>query len=339
MGYSGLGFGSVVGVFQAFVVLDGFVLLPLMSFAFVLPVVLGLFWIITYHYGWQPAFTGELPSLWAQNSFHLGGKRCPVRGDFLSRSIVGDEAGLLGLWQKPDIHRTDGAGPSCPCCCAGARRLFPFLQPNRLPMGTGRRAATLLGIEVVGKAFCRSLLGNFKLGQEYFIDGTHFPGLLTRFFPFITLRPCGQSSEVEGSVELRLLHEGSSRTGVRIIGKVERFAERSIQALPQVNVRITDSAGSFITTTDAHGTYEELIYRRTIWIVEIVSPNLEKPHCEENDVKVGQAWGCTLTVFGIRSSFHHLHSFFRRQFRRLFDRCVLRMKNLCEWETSSGCRR
>ncbi len=150
------------------------------------------------------------------------------------------------------------------------------------------------------RRFVVLLLGNFKLGQEYFIDGTHFPGLLTRFFPFITLRPCGQSSEVEGSVELRLLHEGSSRTGVRIIGKVERFAERSIQALPQVNVRITDSAGSFITTTDAHGIYDVTDLPPGRFGIEIVSPNLEKPHCEENDVKVGQAWGCTLTVFGIR---------------------------------------
>ena len=44
-------------------------------------------------------------------------------------------------------------------------------------MGTCRRAATLLGIEVVVKVrFVVLLLGNFKLEQEYFIDGTHFRG-------------------------------------------------------------------------------------------------------------------------------------------------------------------
>ncbi len=145
-------------------------------------------------------------------------------------------------------------------------------------MGIGHRTV-FGGLRLRERHIVVLLLGDFKSGEQYFIEGMHFPGLLTRFSPFVTLVPCGHSSVLRDSIEIRLLHDGLPRGRVRTIGRVRSFLDRSGLGVPNIKVAIKGPGGSATTRTDARGIYDCSGLPPGRYRIGIAPPNPTQSHC------------------------------------------------------------
>jgi len=96
----------------------------------------------------------------------------------------------------------------------------------------------------------------WKPGDVYFVAGRLSQGLLTRWiFPVINMH-CSRSNLIQyATVDLRVLRSGRPKSGVRVIGRVEKRGNYR-RPVPGVKVVITGPEGTVITTTDKDGIYD-----------------------------------------------------------------------------------
>ena len=94
-------------------------------------------------------------------------------------------------------------------------------------------------------------------GESYLIDGNRPSGILARFLPIVTMRQCGRTDLVTGAdIELRVLKDGRTRLGGRIIGYVYRHIDGTRQRQEGIKVTLTGPTGSIVSTTDVKGIFD-----------------------------------------------------------------------------------
>jgi hypothetical protein len=96
----------------------------------------------------------------------------------------------------------------------------------------------------------------FQRGETYFVDGRHLPGSLTRFLPvFDTF--CSRTKRIkDAEVELRVLHDGPPREGIRIMGRTVRYTGHNLEPVPGIKVAVEGPSGRLIITSDSNGIYD-----------------------------------------------------------------------------------
>jgi hypothetical protein len=263
-----------------------------------IPVLLGLFWFLTHRLGWQPILTVQ-PR--------------PTFRRFLGNLAVG--ALILGIVSAGAIFlELNARSWDCGELPPFAQKQYPGqavfvarpVHAGRLRTGPGFNVMPL-EIGIVEKRYwglrwwehdVALVWANFKPSESYFIEGTHWPGLITQFFPVVVFTPCGHTSSLkEAAVEIRLLRDGPPKDGVRIIGQVSRSLDHMAQPAPDVSILISGPAGSITTTTDAEGVYDVTRLPPGRYRVEIAPPNPRQPPCRESyELKTGDVWGCRLFV-------------------------------------------
>ena len=91
-------------------------------------------------------------------------------------------------------------------------------------------------------------------GRTYFIDGRRATGPITRFLPIIDISHCSRSSPLDqAALDVRILREGPSQKGVRIVGLV-----RGKDNQPRLGAKVVVAGprGSVDTTTDSEGIFD-----------------------------------------------------------------------------------
>ena len=207
---------------------------------------MGLFWHRTNRSDWPP-LTARLASTRHRVAVRLGALlllACLV--------IIGSAAIALVPFQ--------GHGE-----CAGA---WPFASPRR--PGHTAFVATIpwIPFAIVHEHFWglpfwstrfaliarAGIGGKLRGGNTYFIDGHRPTGLVTRFLPMVEIRFCGRSRPVSAAgLDVRILREGRSIKGVRVIGQVLGDYHKPAMG---VNVRIIGPMGTITVITDKDGIYD-----------------------------------------------------------------------------------
>lgn len=91
-------------------------------------------------------------------------------------------------------------------------------------------------------------------GRALFIDGRRADGLITRFLPIVDITHCSRTSPLErAALDVRILRQGPSQKGVRIVGHVRGEGN---QLRRGVEVVITGPMGDIPTTTDREGIFD-----------------------------------------------------------------------------------
>ena len=220
----------------------------------------GLFWLITGRWGWRPLITRrEQPGVSPRQPFILN-------LSLFSFLIVVCAFGSLYF----PIYELDcGGHPPVSVQTSPKQAVFTgkVLFVAR-PQFSELRYWALLRVERVywglprwmtGIVFVRGYFRGTDAGQEYFVDAYRSEGALTRFLPIVEHYPCCHTMPIsDAEVDLRVLQDGTSKSGTRIIGRVYSFlsdrpGERFV---PGVTVVVIGPAGSLSTTTDKSGIYD-----------------------------------------------------------------------------------
>jgi hypothetical protein len=147
--------------------------------------------------------------------------------------------------------------------------------------------------------------GIFEKGEQLLVLGKSQNGILTRFFSFVSVAPCSRTALVEDrEVDLRVMREGPPKTGVRIIGLVIRYVDEHMNraAVPGTKVIIEGPTGTMTIISDQHGIYEVSGLPPGHYLVhaDVFDQRFKQyPSCgdrEENNLKAGDVWGCTLAL-------------------------------------------
>jgi hypothetical protein len=93
-------------------------------------------------------------------------------------------------------------------------------------------------------------------GEHFFVEGKRSRAPFTRFLPVVERVECGHSKRASSAVaELRTLHDGAPRNGVRVIGAV--FTSwRKPQPSSGIEVLIKGPSGATTVVTDDAGVYD-----------------------------------------------------------------------------------
>jgi hypothetical protein len=144
--------------------------------------------------------------------------------------------------------------------------------------------------------------GGFEKGEEYFIDGDR-SRLVSYFAPVVEIGNCNRTSLLkEADINLRVLHDGPPKSGVRIIGRVVHSSPgRPSEFVPGMKVAITGPEGTEITTSDMQGVYDLSGVAPGHYSLDVPSESrLEylTPYSQlfRHDLKAGEVWGETLAV-------------------------------------------
>ena len=90
-------------------------------------------------------------------------------------------------------------------------------------------------------------------GRTYFIDGRRANSLIGHV-PIVNISYCSRSAPVDrAALDLRMLREGYSLTGVRIVGQVD---DKLGRPKPDVKIVITGPKGNTESTTDRAGIFD-----------------------------------------------------------------------------------
>jgi uncharacterized membrane protein len=146
-------------------------------------------------------------------------------------------------------------------------------------------------------------VGYLASQSQFLFDGERDNGLISGMIPLYNLRVCGQTAE-EGRAEaqLRILREGSPKSGVRIIGRVNADNRSGIQ------VTISSPTGIVHATTDQFGVYDVKGLPAGLYRIQLNSTD-ERDHrtdyeCGDKDghqVSEGEVWGCRLYMYQLIS--------------------------------------
>ncbi len=110
---------------------------------------------------------------------------------------------------------------------------------------------------VVLTLYTRNRGNPFAHGEDYFVDGDHWKGILTRFLPVFETY-CTRTAPLKvAEVDLRVLRDASPREGVRIVGYTGRATDDyNVQPVPGVKVVITGPTGRTVATSDESGIFD-----------------------------------------------------------------------------------
>lgn len=229
-------------------------------------VAVGLYWISTSAAGCLPVLAlAPLPSRRRRRAFVLGGSLVCVLA-VIWTALIG--VAPPSFWGESGIHRPY------------TQQLSPyhavFIASDALHLGTERAAWDTswgpwewLVIARVQEHFWGLPWWDHKFvflvrpphfyGQTYFFDGVRPAGLLAQFLPIVTLYPGSRTNLVKNAeIDLRVLKDGQSRKGARIIGEAILGYRWSGTERREAGFRvaITGPAGSMVTTTDGKGVYD-----------------------------------------------------------------------------------
>jgi len=89
------------------------------------------------------------------------------------------------------------------------------------------------------------------------VDGRRLPGALTRCLPIFETYCTHTASIADAEVDLRVLHDGPPRTGVRIMGQTVRLtSEHRWETVSKGKAVIGGPAGATVVESDEHGVYD-----------------------------------------------------------------------------------
>lgn len=138
-------------------------------------------------------------------------------------------------------------------------------------------------------------------GEVYFVDGRRMQGLLTQFLPVVEVSSCNRTRLLkDAAVDLRVLHDGPPRDGVRIIGEVKRGRHWE-KAAAGIRVLISGPHGITTTETDQEGIYHVTgLPAGPYTIIAYAKPfRLGTNRCQtyrDADLKSSEIWGCELAI-------------------------------------------
>ena len=228
-------------------------------------VAIGLYWLITAVFKWPPMLARSSErSKWRKLTFAFGVAFICASGLMWTALIaalsidIGDCRGIAPPYAKP--RRPEHA-------------LFvatDVLHSSSKPLAQGEPFTPfgLLAISRVQEHFWglpwwdqkyvlmwRPEFHRFR--QTYLIDAHRSRGLLAQFLPVVTYTLCGRSRPLEDAeIDLRVLKDGKSRLGARIIGYISRQSGETRLRQAGIRVAITGPAGNLVSTTDAKGVYD-----------------------------------------------------------------------------------
>jgi hypothetical protein len=132
--------------------------------------------------------------------------------------------------------------------------------------------------------------------RVYFVDGRRRPKLLTHFLPIVEHFPCCHTVPVEyAAVDLRLIHDGSPKTGVRVIGRVYSDTYDYGHPVPGVRLFVMGPGGMKTVMTDSQGIYDLTGLPAGHYSVQLALTQRCRHFCgAEADVKSGEIWGVNL---------------------------------------------
>lgn len=278
--------------YRAFVLTDGFILLPLVLLITSIPTALGLFWFFTHRLSW-PVLIADRRRSSARKAWST------LAVGFLLLMIVAMGAAGLELW-RTGKYLDCGESPPFVKRQYSDQNVFvaKVAYASKHLWAIGLVQERFWGLRWWEHRIVFLLVGSLKPGERYFIEGRHWSGLLTQFFPVISYTPCGHSSLLKDSFEIRLLQDGVRKDGVRIIGRVERFPGFG-QTVSNVGVLISSPEASIATTTDAQGIYDVAGLPPGRYRIRVAPPNATQSRCREStELEPGDVWGCTLSVTG-----------------------------------------
>jgi len=211
-------------------------------------VVPGLFWVITSRRGWRPL-----------NQKILVGNRLrqPIILNSFLLLVLMSVSAFMSLYLP--LYGTD--------CYKGLPPVFAQTSPRHTvftgrvlsvgrPVNAWSSPWALVQVEHVywglphwmrWIVFVRGYFKDTDKGQEYLVDAHRSEGALTRFLPVVEFYPCCHTVPLSyAQVDLRVLHDGPPKSGVRIIGRVYRVLGGKpgwmfIQGVP---VTVTGPVGS-----------------------------------------------------------------------------------------------
>jgi len=94
-------------------------------------------------------------------------------------------------------------------------------------------------------------------GKPYLIEAIRPSGSIAAFLPVVRLLDCSRSDLVSrADIDLRVLKDGRSQTGARIIGYANWGVGETWQREAGIKVTIAGPTGTMMTTTDAKGIYD-----------------------------------------------------------------------------------
>jgi hypothetical protein len=96
-----------------------------------------------------------------------------------------------------------------------------------------------------------------RFRQTYLIDAHRSRGLLAQFLPLVTYTICGRSRPLDDAeIDLRVLKDGESRLGARIIGYIFRRSGETRLRQAGIQVAITGRGGTGVVNADTKGVYD-----------------------------------------------------------------------------------
>lgn len=270
--------------------------------ASVLFVLLSIFWYISQRQDWPYLFAPGHPSWWRKSAAIITG--------LLMLLIISLGSIRLGV--------TDSA-----IDCTGPPPFARPMAPDQAVFtaevrGTSAWPLRMVGIDylpygVVKEYFWglhwwerKFVLLTLRLPQNvFFIDGRAMRGFLTRFLPVVELMPCTRTNSLDQATEdMRVLHDGPPRTGVRIIGTVIHTHSKpnAPREAVEMEVTITGPAGPIKIKTDKQGIYDVSGLPPGAYSAVVTEEGAilrGDNNCRtypDQDLKSGDIWGCRLLI-------------------------------------------
>jgi len=184
-------------------------------------------------------------------------------------------------------------------CCKTTARVFPRF--GGFAVATVTKRFWGLPWWNPGVVFLTQDIANLR--EPLFIDGDRQSGILGSLFPIVTMSICDRSSLLRNAqIDLRLVHDGPPKDGVRIIGKTERYVWSSVphsEKLPGTTVIITGPAGTFTATSDSEGIYDVSGLPPGSYTIQSKAYKPEAGDysaCGPQKLALGSIGGCTLAL-------------------------------------------
>lgn len=96
----------------------------------------------------------------------------------------------------------------------------------------------------------------FEPGENYFIDGRHESGVLTRFLPIYSIFCTRTNRLKDAEIDMRVLRDGSPHDGIRILGRTVKVVSRNLEPVAGIPIVISGPSGKTNVTSDQNGVFD-----------------------------------------------------------------------------------